>query len=44
MNTATVYLRMPPELKKQLEKRASEMGLSLNAYVIVLLAQKEKKK
>jgi predicted HicB family RNase H-like nuclease len=42
--TSTIYLRVPAELKKTLEKRASEMGLSLNAYIIVMLAQKEKKK
>ena len=43
MKTATVYIRLPPELKKSLEKKALEMGLSVNALVIMYLNKEMKK-
>jgi len=42
VKTATVYIRLTPELKKALEKKASEMGLSVNALVIMFLTKEVK--
>lgn len=41
---STLYIRVPPELKEKIEKKALEMGISVNALVILILNDKTKNK
>lgn len=37
MNRTQTTIRLPSELKEQLQKQADEMGVSFNAYVLLLI-------
>ena len=44
MNTTSIIIRTDPQIKKDAQKTAKEMGLSLNAIVMGLLKEFVKRK